>query len=513
MNYVARKAFMGLSLFLLPFSSLVCQVVEADSIRRDWLRETQMTVEYSATVSSKDAVPLWLISNRYGLSGIETPISMYARARVERDIANDVDRDWRFGYGLDVAAAWGHERVGIVQQAYVEGAWKKIRLTLGAKQQPMESQNAELSSGALSQGINARPVPQARLDIDWFNFPGTKGWWQWKINGSYGWLTDGRWQEQWVKDGERYVRHAIYHEKALYWQFGRKDVFPLTYEIGIRMMAEFGGTSYNVQTVRANDGNKTAYEHSTGLRAFWDALICSGSDATDGSNPNVSGNHLGSYIMQLKYHGSKWQARAYWERFFEDHSMLTVQYGIRDMLIGGEVTLPRNTFISTAVLEYLTTTNQSGAVYHDGTHSLPDAIAGRDSYYNHLQYTGWQHYGQTFGNPLITSPLYNDCIGRGHILRFYNNRIKAWHVGLSGDPSSEWHWRLLVSTSRNWGTYDDPLPDCLRQTYLMGEARFSPQRRAKGWRFSLGVGYDTGDLLGNNVGAQLTVQKVINLKK
>ena len=497
----------GLALLFIATSVMA---EERDSTRRDWLAETQLTLEASGTASVGDYAPLWLTANRYGLSST-APYSIYARARIERDIAADSLRKWRLGYGLDLAVAAGHERVGIVQQAYVEGAWKCLRLTLGAKQLPLETQNAELSSGALSAGINARPVPQARLDIDWFGFPGTKGWWKWKLAGAYGWLTDGRWQEQWAADGQRYARHTLYHEKAVYWQFGREDVFPLTYEIGLRMMAMFGGTSYNVQTVRANDGVKTTYEHNSGLRAYWDALLCRGSDATDGSNPNVSGNHLGSYVMQLKYHGSHWQARAYWERFFEDHSMLTVQYGLSDMLIGGEVTLPRNPYLTAVVLEYLTTTYQSGAVYHDATASIPDQISGRDDYYNHLHYPGWQHYGQTFGNPLITSPLYNDALGHDHVLRFYNNRVKAWHVGLSGDPSREWHWRVLASFSRNWGTYDTPFEGCKRELYTFAEATYRP-RWARGWEGALGIALDHGGLIGNSYGGQLTIRKQLRLK-
>lgn len=466
------------------------------------------TVEMSGTASTGEYAPLWLTANRYGLSST-APQSGYLRARVERDLLNDSARVWKLGYGLDLAIAAGHERTGIVQQAYVEGAWKKLRLTLGAKQQPMETQNTELSSGAMSLGINARPIPQARLEIDWFSIPGTNGWWQWKLNGSYGFMTDGAWQEGWVAKDKRYAKNTLYHEKAVYWKFGRPEILPFTYEIGLRMQSQFGGTCYNVRTVRANDNQLTDYPQEVNLRAFIDALLCRGSDATDGSNPNVAGNHLGSYIMQLKYHGERWQARAYWERFFEDHSMLTVQYGIRDMLIGGEVTLPKNPYVSSVVVEHLTTTDQSGAVYHDETKSLPDAMAGRDDYYNHALYGGWQYYGQGIGNPLLSSPLYNSTFGYPHQLRFYNNRVKAWHIGLCGDPSEEWHWRLLASFTRNWGTYAFPLEDILSQKYFMGEATYRP-RWAKRWSSTLGLGLDHGDLIGNSFGAQLTMRFRIN---
>ncbi len=477
------------------------------------LKGLEATVEASVTAATGDFAPLWLTANRYGLSSVRS-LSNYERVRVERGIMQDSARVWKLGYGLDLALAFGHERTFIVQQAFVEGSWKKLKLTVGAKQQPLETQNPELCSGALSMGINARPIPQVRLDIDWFPIPLTKGWWQWKINGSYGFMTDGQWQEGWATPNSHYAKNTLYHEKALYWQFGRNDVFPLTYEIGLRMACEFGGESYNVRTPRANDGQMTNYVHSNNLRAFIDALLCRGSDSTDGSNPNVSGNHLGSWIMQLRYHGDKWQARAYWERFFEDHSMLTVQYGIRDMLIGGELTAPRNPYVSSLVFEFLTSTDQSGAVYHDATHNMPEAMAGRDDYYNHFLMAGWQYYGQTIGSPLLTSPLYNGCsgIGRPNQVQFYNNRVKAWHVGVSGDPSPEWHWRALFTFSRNWGTYTEPLDDILRQNYIMGEVTYSP-RWAKGWQGVMGIAYDHGSLLGNSLGGQLTIRKNLKLIK
>ena len=469
---------------------------------RDLLRQTELTLELSATAATGDFAPLWLTANRYGLASVE-PQSVYFRVSAERPIHLDDGRRWRLGYGLDLAVAAGHTRVVIPQQAYVEGAWKCLRLTLGAKQQPLTTRNGELSSGAMTFGINARPIPQVRLDVDWFPFPGTRGWWQWSLHGSYGLKTDGRWQQQWVAPATRYTRHTLHHEKALHWQFGRPDIFPVTYEIGLDMAAEFGGTSYDVVSGRTQG---STFHHSSGPRAFWNALICSGSDTTDGSEPNVEGNHLGSWVMQLKYHGHRWQARAYWERFFEDHSQLTVQYGIRDMLIGAEVTLPRNRFVTSIVAEYVGTRNQTGPAFHDPTPNFPEKIAGIDDYYNNLNYAGWQNYGLAIGHPLLTSPLYNAALNQDGVLRFFNNRIRAFHIGLAGDPSAEWHWRLMATLTRNWGTYDHPFNDSRRQGYSLAEATYRP-RWATGWSASLAAALDHGSLLGNSFGAQLTLRK------
>ncbi|MBQ9285145.1 MAG: hypothetical protein IJ209_02515 [Bacteroidaceae bacterium] len=481
----------------------------SDSIRtHDLISSTVASIETSVTAASGSFAPLWLTSNRYGLASVE-PSSNYERAALGRDIHLDDAQRWGVGYAVDVAVALSHTRRFVLNQAYVEGRYRKLGITLGAKQQPMETKNLELTSGGLSLGANARAIPQARLDIDWFGIPGTHGWWQWKLYGSYGITTDGRWQASWAGAGERYTRHVLYHEKALYWRFGRTDVLPLTYEFGLQMASQFGGTTYNGRGRGYN--TPTTFHHPTGLRAFWNALTCQGSDQTDGLQPNTAGNTLGSYIMELRYHGTRWQASAYFERFFEDQSMLTVQYGIRDMLIGAAATLPNNRIVTKAALEFVTTTNQSGAVYHDRSPNIHDKMNGRDDYYNHNLYAGWQHYGLTLGNPLLTSPLYNEALGRSHTLRFYNNRVKAWHIAFAGDPSVEWHWRALLTLTRNWGTYSQPLPDCLRQTYALAEATYKP-RWTQGWQATLGIGLDHGKLLGNSVGGQLTVTKRINLK-
>lgn len=487
-------------------TAIFSPVRASDSLLTSRWDGTTLTVEASATMGGGDHAPLWLSANRYGLSSVQK-CAGYERVQMLRPIQTDSARSWRLGYGADVALTQNHERTFVVQQAFVEAAWKVLRLTLGSKQQPMETQSADLGSGALAMGINARPIPQMRLDVDWFAMPGTKGWWQWKLYGSYGWFTDGRWQESWAAPTGRRTKHVLYHEKGLFWKFGRTDMLPVTYEIGLRMASQFGGTTYNVNNRRLNIGSQlTDIKHPADLGAYWHALTCQGSDETDGSDPNTAGNHLGSYVMALSYHGPRWQARAYWERYFDDQSMLTVQYGIRDMLIGAEVRAPKNPFMDGASFEFVTTTNQSGAVYHDRTARLQDKMNGRDNYYNHLLYTGWQHYGFTLGHPFITSPAYN----QDHTLYFWNNRIKGWHVGLTGQPADEWRWRLLASFTRNWGLYTKPFADCLAQQYILAETTYRP-RWAQGWTATAALGLDHGSVVGNNTGAQLTIRKTFDL--
>ena len=128
---------------------------------RDLAAETELMLETSATAASGTFAPLWLTSNRYGLGSVE-PYSNYERARVERPIGNDDARKWGLGFGMDVAVAFGHARSFVLEQAYVEGRYRKLGITLGAKQQPIEARDVELTSGGLSLGpmrvLSRRPA-------------------------------------------------------------------------------------------------------------------------------------------------------------------------------------------------------------------------------------------------------------------------------------------------------------------------------------------------------------------
>ncbi len=468
----------------------------------------KLEAELSGTASSGSYAPLWLSSNKHGkVSAFDN--SAYERVGVFRTIETDSARNWKRGYGVDLMLNQHANSIFFIQQAFIEASYKKLTLSLGAKEREIELKNNELTSGGLSAGLNARPIPQARIDIDYFSFPFTRGWWKWKLRGSFGFTTDGKWQRDFAAPNTRYTSNTLYHEKALYWKFGKENATkcPLTFEIGLQMFTQFGGTAYNVD-YREHIGGKQTIKMPEGPKAFWQAIFGGGRDATDFTESNNSGNMLGSYNMRLAWHGPTWEVGAYFERYFDDQSMLTVQYGIQDHLIGIDAKFPTNHFVSAATIEHMSTRNQSGAVYHDRTKSIPDKMNGKDNYYNHTIYSGWQHWGMAIGNPLITSPIYNDD---GRVF-FHNNRVKAWHFGLSGDPTAELHWRLFLTFTQNWGRYAAPFKEVLKQQYFMAEIGYKPHK-LKGWSGRLAFALDHGDLIGNSFGTQLTIHKSFTLIK
>ena len=153
----------------------------------------------------------------------------------------------------------------------------------------------------------------------------------------------------------------------------------------------------------------------------------------------------------------------------------------------------------------MSTKHQSGPyeAYSDYWPGEDFLLSGGDNYYNHGIYQAWQHYGLGMGNPLLLGPIYND----GQIV-FKSNRVRSNHVGLMGDPSDEWNWRVLASFARHWGTYSTPLDRERKQLSTLVELTYLP-RWAKGWSASVAFGFDKGNYadLGDHTGGMLTLRK------
>lgn len=465
-----------------------------------------LNLEASTTTSTGDYAPLWLSSNRQGLISPYAN-SSYERVGLFRDASTDSVKKWRIGYGLDITLNQNAQTKLFAHQAYLEIQRNIFTLTLGSKEREIDLRNNQLTSGGLSLGINAQPIPMARLDIDYFSVPGTHDWLQLKGRIGYGMTTDGSWQKNWVENTStrRYTSNILYHEKAGYLKIGKETAsIPLILEAGIQMFTQFGGTNYNAQGRGIDDHSDIVNKEN--LSAFWHAFWPFGSsDTTDGTMSNVAGNMLGSWNMAISWKQNDWMLRGYFEHFFEDHSQLFTQYGVYDHLLGFETKLPSNPYVSNIVIEHISSKDQSGAVYHDNTSTMPEQISARDNYYNHIIYSGWQNYGMAMGSPLLTSPIYNKL----HTLHFQNNRVQAWHFGLSGAPSKEISWRTMFTWTKNWGTYCSGWDPTI-ETHFLGEINYMP-RWAETWSGTIATSYSHGSIIGNTEGIQLTIRKAISL--
>ncbi len=479
-------------------------------------------VELQSTFSHGQT-PLWLNANHYGLSSLENS-NGYIRAGVFRPLRTDSVRRWGIGYGVDLAVPYNFTSDFVVQQAFVEGRWLHGSLSVGSKEYPMELKNNRLSSGSQTLGINARPVPQVRLALpDYWVLPFGHDWLRLKGHIAYGMMTDQNWQHDFTNKQSKYADKVLYHSKAIYLKIGNEDRFyPFSIELGLEAASTFGGTAY----MPDDEGNMQAVKGNTGIRAYLNALTFGGFDKGETTYKNVEGNQVGSWLIRMNWDEEDWRFSIYMDKYFEDHSgmfqldydgygngeewnskkkMRFLLYDFKDIMLGAELNLKYPRWVNDVVFEYIYTKYQSGPLYHDHTSGISDHIGGRDNYYNHSIYTGWQHWGQVIGNPLYRSPIYNT----DGTISVENNRFMAFHIGLDGNPTDNFSYRVLVSYQDGLGTYDEPYNKNHHNISFLLEGKYSfTNRLLHGWSVKGGYGMDLGKILGHNYGFQITIAKV-----
>ena len=490
------KPMTGLPRRVGVLAALVCLAfMAALPASGEWNDSIRWKAELDATFSGGRNTPFWLVNNLQGLSSVERN-NGYFRLSAFHDM--DTTRRFTWGAGVDLAVAWRFSSTFIVQQLYGEVKYRCLSAMLGSKEMSGCFNNPRLSSGNLLFSNNSRPIPQLRLGIfDYADIWGLRGWLGIKVYIAFGAFTDSRWQRSWVPEGGKRTDGVLFHSKGLWLRNGNPDKFPLTIECGIEMATQFGGTCYTL------DGDVIRMPHS--LKDWFKAVVPlkGGSDTPDGEKVNVQGNMVGCWNFCASWTPkADWSVKAYFEHYFEDHSQLYIDYRWRDGLWGVEADLPDNPFVSGIVYEYIHMKDQSGPLLNDKNDKVPEQVSGNDNYYNHYLYAGWEHWGMGIGNPMVLSPLFN----RNHDIRFRSNRMYGHHVGITGDPVPGLSWRLLVSFSRNWGTYAAPLEREMDNFNALAEVTWKPAA-LKGWEGTISVAGDSGPLMGKSLGVGIKISK------
>ena len=193
----------------------------------------------------------------------------------------------------------------------------------------------------------------------------------------------------------------------------------------------------------------------------------------------------------------------------------TLHFGLSD----------KDALVSDVLLEYATTMWQSGT-RHDWTDSEGNKhiSGGGDNYFNNSEYrSGWTFCGRTAGLPLFFpfGTRLQEWNPSGLVTGVENNRLKAMHFGLAGKLFKKAPYKLMLTRSRNYGTYNRPYegesqwgkePDTVKETSLiqlsaafMGEVPFG----------SLAVLYglyaDKGAVLPDTFGATLGLRWSLGL--
>ena len=475
-------------------------------------------LEMAGMTGSGDYAPFWHTSNRQGLPSNKRNNCYMHFATLGDTPLTDA---FEMGYGMEVEFGAGLEKDWFVHELYLDLDYKWLEMSIGMKERWGELKNHRLSTGGLTWSGNSRPIPQILLGIpDYTRIPILGRWFSVKGHIGFGRFTDDSWrksQSEYTVD-KKYTDGLLFHSKDLFVRFGDLERIPFQATIGIELNCVFGGVLHN-RGLNVGEFNEE-YRLPSDPKAYLTALLPVNAVGEQGKE---NGNTLGSWHLSLDYVGKEWGVRAYYEHFFEDHSGMIgieykadangkrdfVSYGFRrnwfDGLFGLEVSLPKGFSVRSVVLELLNTRGQSGPVYKATVYPVKEGVDGRDGMYTHELYDSYSMSGYAIGNPVLLSPMYN----KDYNQRFVSNRVLMYHAGIEGGIGTHVDYRALFTSTRHWGTYEDPFNETQKITSCLIEGIYKPGD-TYGWKYSLSLGFDlnNGGMLGNNTGVMLTVSKV-----
>ena len=515
---------MILLLMMLPVLSLA----DDGSIQKDNLHQgnnLHYTLTAEGAVGTGDYTAYYLTANRHGILSTNSNTG-YVRTALQY---NHSKGKWDIETGLDIEAQSHSYNNFFIQQFYSQATYSWISLGFGAKEFSPVLRDIRLSSGSTIWSGNSRPIPSIYLITPEFvTIPGTRGWLQFYAEGSFGKLFD---------DDYKRDRYAIYrvgksgqaesflttdvwfHQKKLHLRTNPDK--PIVFYVGFDHASYFGGESYNSSFT----GETQSFNPH--LKDFFKAFFISGGDGNSPSGDQVFfyGSHLGEECFRLDYQwgGSDSKQKRVglvFENLFEDGSSIAKFNGM-DGLWGIEYhNQQHDAWIQGFVFEYLQTSNQSGPIHwdrEDWADSFGEGFGegrapGADDYYNNYYYAGHCYYGLALGTPMVKSPVYN---ADGY-LRFTDNRIRAWHLGLEGSllranlsrfprlsrlsrdsrfsRKPTLGYRVLTSYRQSWGTSFVPSSTIRDAFCTMVELNTS----LGPWSAKVAYAMDHGDLLGNN---------------
>lgn len=433
------------------------------------MNDFALSVLLLGALSSGNQLPFWAMSNQFGLM----PERNGCLALVKAGTQYDTTKDFQWKWGASFAGQYESKTADfglMVDEFYASARWRALHLDAGMKHVDTEFWGAGLSTlgsmsttgGHVAWSGNARTMPGYLITLDPVPVPLThKLIW---IRGAYG---------DFKMLDNRYVMGALVHRTKLYLLL---RVLPrFEFQLGIDNVGLWGGAS--------PDYGKMSLTFSDYFR------VVTGRKAS-GSGPmndqiNVIGDQRGGALYRFDWHGNGWDAVLQREIPYDDGSgMAGVQNwpdGVYTLWFGFD---KKDRWVSDILFEYQHTMDQSGT-YHDRPttdeekakldpsdqyHYNHHIYGGVDNYFNHSEYkSGWTYYGRTIGDPLI-SPVGTHAgtwTGCQMVLGVENNRLKAWHVSISGKLFLKVPYKLMLTYSQNFGTY--------RNQYL-GESQWKKPR-------------------------------------
>ena len=432
----------------------------------------QLAVNSKLLLSGNDAMPFWLVSNKYGI--YEDDGSEFL---VQVDAAKSflLGKKFRLDLGTNLIGKNQLDK-SYLHELYGNLSYGKLKLILGKEELTFTQYSENMGTGSYYFSNNARPITRVGLGFyEYTDLPFTNGFVQVKGFLNQGILLDDR-----TPDG---INKPLFHEKIAYI---RTNKLPVNPHVGLNHSALFGGSF--------PDGTNIPID-------YWSTFFGMGSEEIGGGEAiNAAGAHLGLFDVGLNAKLTHSTLLMYIQKPFTDTSGFTRFFeNNKDHHFGIVFTMNEDKgIIKEIVYENVSLLWQSGEGLHDPvingkgyfppelddkdkimleeygimTENISDEdfwrfvtrkenygfqYGGRDNYYNNGMYKrGWSHWGKALGNPLLLTDdrvkKINPDFDSSYDFYFVNTRVFAHHFGVLG-AIKNLEFRSMITYSKNYGTH------------------------------------------------------------
>ncbi|MFD1140066.1 capsule assembly Wzi family protein [Larkinella insperata] len=458
-------------------------------------------LELGGMASSADQLPFWLRANQYGIVPLQGPFATL-RGGIRREYQTDSNatRQRRFDWG---AGAYGVVNAGATKQFWLPELYAKVRygqveLWAGRRRELYGIGDSTLSSGFVIWSGNALPIPKVQLQTP--NFVPIGGFLKkilaFRVGYAHGWFN------------APYIQGALFHQKYIYGRFG-KPHWPFKIYAGLNHQVQWGGyADYLLSSPFAVYGRlPSSFQDyvSLVLGRYPKDLVNNQQTTFDGENR--VGNHIGSIDYAVEWISPRLNTLFYYQHLYEDASgvvLINFPDGLWGLRVRNRTVGPARRFRwKAAVVEWLSTTNQSGPVFDQTAQ-----YQGADNYFNHGQYReGWSYFSRTIGTPFIApradyTARVREYIGGGF---FPNNRVNVWYLGLEA-AAHQVQLSARASFSRNYGTFNEPYSPPFEQFSALLSAQYSFSH-LNHTTLAVSLAYDQGELYPRQTGGFLSIKK------
>lgn len=496
-----KKGFLILSIMT---SFISCPLLAQNIEKKD--NNLDIKIESAGVLSHGDYAPFWLINNNYGI-GSDKLKTGYLRVDAKNNLSF-LNNDLKLTLGADALVARNLLSDVYIQQLYGDLKYKNVSMSIGQKQRGTFFRNNSLSVGGFTTSINTRPMPQLEFSIpDFIYVPYSKNSLYFMAGLSNGFYTDNKFRENYGNG--TYVKDVLYMHRYAFLKW-EKPNSKWNFIFGVEAGTQWGGDRYVKNKYQSTSPHK--------FKDFFRVLFGKQGDssAAMGDQINKLGDTYGSYHIIFNYKFAESNLKLYYEHLFEDRSGIEYK-NYADGLYSIEYSFNKKQLVSNILFEFIYTRDHSGRFRRDENGNLPvDSngntkrypLSAEDNYNNNYFYVSRQNNGFTLGNPLFTSPIYNNK----NTLTIANNCILAYHLGLSGYFKDNLSYRALVTYSRAYATPDKMQKRADIQFSTLAEVNYS-HPKLSGWLFSGAFAYDdAGSVVGNNIGGQLKISKTFSVK-